>query len=83
MTACFMARAVPVNVNYRYRTEELRYLFDDAGARVIVYELGFGPAVAEVLADLRERPSLVHLDDGSGHPPLPGSTSSTTVDRWP
>jgi fatty-acyl-CoA synthase len=73
MLACAKARAVPVNVNYRYQAEELRYLFDDASARVIVYETGFGAAVAAGLTDLAERPALVHLDDDSGAAPLPGS----------
>jgi acyl-CoA synthetase (AMP-forming)/AMP-acid ligase II len=30
MLACFKLRAVPVNVNYRYVADELRYLFADA-----------------------------------------------------
>ena len=30
MLACYKARAVPINVNYRYVAEELRYLCDDA-----------------------------------------------------
>src|SRR6478672_335270 len=30
MLGCFKARAVPINVNYRYVVEELRYLFDNA-----------------------------------------------------
>ena len=30
MLACYKARAVPVNVNYRYVAEELRYLCEDA-----------------------------------------------------
>ena len=30
MLACYKARAVPINVNYRYVAEELRYLYDDA-----------------------------------------------------
>ena len=33
MLACFKIRAVPVNVNYRYVTSELRYLYQDAGLR--------------------------------------------------
>src|SRR4029450_3961572 len=31
MLAAYKLRAVPVNVNYRYVEEELRYLFADAG----------------------------------------------------
>jgi 3-oxocholest-4-en-26-oate---CoA ligase len=30
MLACYKARAVPINVNYRYVTDELQYLYDDA-----------------------------------------------------
>ena len=32
MIGCFKLRAVPVNVNYRYVEDELRYLLDDADA---------------------------------------------------
>ena len=30
MLACYKARAVPINVNYRYVADELRYLYEDA-----------------------------------------------------
>ncbi|MEX2394102.1 MAG: acyl-CoA synthetase [Actinomycetota bacterium] len=30
MLACFKIRAVPINVNFRYVTDELKHLFDDA-----------------------------------------------------
>src|SRR4249919_3696353 len=30
LLACFKVRAVPVNINYRYVTEELRYLLVDS-----------------------------------------------------
>jgi acyl-CoA synthetase (AMP-forming)/AMP-acid ligase II len=32
MLGAFKSRTVPVNVNYRYVADELRYLFEDAGA---------------------------------------------------
>jgi fatty-acyl-CoA synthase len=79
MLGCCKARAVPVNVNYRYRAEELHYLFDDAAARVIVYETGFGAPLGEVLPDLAHRPALVHLEDETGTPPLPGSVPYETL----
>lgn len=41
MIGCFKARAVPVNVNYRYVDEELVYLLDDADAVAIVVEPDF------------------------------------------
>ena len=30
MLGCYKRRAVPINVNYRYGTEELAYLFADS-----------------------------------------------------
>ena len=36
--AAFKARLVPVNVNYRYRHDELLYLLDNSDAVAIVFE---------------------------------------------
>jgi acyl-CoA synthetase (AMP-forming)/AMP-acid ligase II len=57
LTAAFKARLVPVNVNYRYREEELVYLLDNSDATVVVYEACFADRVAKVrdrLPDVRE-----------------------------
>ena len=43
--AIFKARAVPVNVNYRYGEAELVYLLDNADAEVLIFEAGFGARV--------------------------------------
>src|SRR5262249_33541540 len=37
MLAAFKLRAVPINVNYRYGEDELRYLLADADARAVVF----------------------------------------------
>ena len=47
MLAAFKLRAVPVNINYRYVADELRYLFDDADLVALVHEPAFAPLVAE------------------------------------
>jgi fatty-acyl-CoA synthase len=54
--ACFKLRAVPVNVNYRYVADEIRYLLADADARAAV--------VAETFVDVLDaaRPGLELLD---------------------
>jgi acyl-CoA synthetase (AMP-forming)/AMP-acid ligase II len=36
MLACYNARAFPINVNYRYARDEVRYLVDDAGLAAVV-----------------------------------------------
>jgi acyl-CoA synthetase (AMP-forming)/AMP-acid ligase II len=38
MFACYKARAVPINVNWRYVAEELRQVLDDAGAKALFHE---------------------------------------------
>jgi 3-oxocholest-4-en-26-oate---CoA ligase len=72
LLACFKLRAVPVNINYRYVEDELRYLMDDAGIVAVVCNRSFAPRVAAVAADL---PALRHtllVDDGSDTD-VPGS----------
>jgi acyl-CoA synthetase (AMP-forming)/AMP-acid ligase II len=63
MLGCYKARAVPINVNYRYVVDELRYLFDNADLVALVYEAEFGPKVASVLPALPKLQHLVVLDD--------------------
>ena len=47
--------AVPFNVNYRYRAEELRYLFNNARAATVIHDAEFAPVMDEVRGDV---PSL-------------------------
>jgi acyl-CoA synthetase (AMP-forming)/AMP-acid ligase II len=63
---CFKARVVPINVNYRYVVEELRYLFDNADLVALVFEAEFGPHIASVLPGLPKLEHLIQLDDGTG-----------------
>jgi fatty-acyl-CoA synthase len=46
--AAFKGRFVHVNVNYRYLAEELRYIFDNSDARIVVYGSEFAPIVSEI-----------------------------------
>src|SRR5439155_11119838 len=41
MLAAFKLRAVPINVNYRYGADELRYLLADGDARAVVFHREF------------------------------------------
>ncbi len=73
MLGAFKARAAPFNVNYRYVEEELRYLFDDADARAVIYHAGFGPRLARVRDRLPRVALWLQVEDGSGEPLLPGA----------
>jgi fatty-acyl-CoA synthase len=65
VVAALKARLAPVNVNYRYRADELLYLFDNADATAVVYEAGFAPLVAELRARLPKVREWIELSDGS------------------
>jgi acyl-CoA synthetase (AMP-forming)/AMP-acid ligase II len=58
MIACFKISAVPVNVNYRYVEEELRYLYDNADLVALVFDAELAQRVAKVLSDA---PKIRHL----------------------
>ncbi|QXC62577.1 acyl-CoA synthetase [Aquihabitans sp. G128] len=75
MLGAFKARVAPFNVNYRYVAEELRYLLDNAGTRIIVFHEAFAPTLAEVLPELPDVALLVQVPDGSGHDLLPGAVA--------
>jgi acyl-CoA synthetase (AMP-forming)/AMP-acid ligase II len=79
MLAAFKLRAVPINVNYRYGEDELRYLLDDADARGIVYHREFAPALDEVRADLPLLHTFVEVADQSGAPSLDDATEYETA----
>lgn len=65
IAACKLG-AVPYNVNYRYRAEELRYLFGNADSAAIVHGAEFSPIIREIRADLPSLKVTVAVDDGSG-----------------
>jgi 3-oxocholest-4-en-26-oate---CoA ligase len=66
MLAAYKLRAVPINVNYRYVADELRYLFDDADLVGVVYERQFAPRVAEVIEAVPSMTWALAVEDGSG-----------------
>ena len=62
MLGAYKARAVPVNVNYRYVEEELVYLLNDARAKALVYHASFAPTVVRI----RERVPEIRLSRMAG-----------------
>ena len=65
MLGTYKARAVPINVNYRYVADELQYLLDNSGTSVLVVERSFAPIVAAARPQLSGLRHLVVLEDGS------------------
>ena len=73
MLGAFKCRACAVNVNYRYKEDELVYLLNNSESSAIVYHTRFAP----MLEGIRERlPHLrlwIQVDDGSGEGLLDGA----------
>ena len=66
MLAAFKLRAVPININYRYVADELRYMLDNADLKALVYQREFAPMVADVAGDFPALRVLIHVEDESG-----------------
>ncbi|MGB8649800.1 MAG: acyl-CoA synthetase, partial [Mycobacteriales bacterium] len=66
MLALFKIRAVPVNVNFRYVEEELRYLYDDADLVAVVFDTEFADRVAAVLPKVDALKHLVAVGPTEG-----------------
>jgi len=65
MLACFKIRAVPINVNFRYVEDELRYLLDDSAAKAVVHTRELSPRVAAVRARCPKLRTAIAVEDGS------------------
>ncbi|HYD47644.1 MAG TPA: AMP-binding protein, partial [Terriglobales bacterium] len=62
--AAMKAALVPVNVNYRYREEELRYLLDNADAEAVIVHQEFVPILARVAPSLPQLRAVLVVGDG-------------------
>jgi fatty-acyl-CoA synthase len=61
----YKARAVAINLNYRYVGEELRYVLDDADVSALVFERGLAQVVEAVRHSLPQLRELIVLEDGN------------------
>ncbi|MFT4570590.1 MAG: acyl-CoA synthetase (AMP-forming)/AMP-acid ligase II [Hyphomicrobiaceae bacterium] len=63
LLATFKVRAVPVNINYRYVEDELRYMCRDSDLVALFYHRGFAERLEALRGDLPKLRTLVHVDD--------------------
>ncbi|MEM1434672.1 MAG: acyl-CoA synthetase [Pseudomonadota bacterium] len=64
LAACFKARLVHVNVNYRYVADELHYIFDNSDARIICYDREFAPQIDALRSRLPKVGLWLEVGDG-------------------
>jgi acyl-CoA synthetase (AMP-forming)/AMP-acid ligase II len=65
MIGSWKVRAVPINVNYRYVAEELRYLFNDADLVALVADSAFVGNVDAVKDQVPSLHYVVYVGDGA------------------
>ena len=61
----FKARGVPVNVNYRYKFDELVYLLDNADAEVVFFQACYAARIWEIRHRLPRVKTYIQVDDGT------------------
>ena len=61
----FKARGVPVNVNYRYKADELVYLLDNADAEALFFQACYAARIWEIRKQLPKVKLYVQVDDGT------------------
>ncbi len=73
MIGSYLARVAPFNVNYRYVGDELRYLFNDAKPKVLVYHAALAPVIAEIRGEVPSIEVYLQVADESGNALLDGA----------
>jgi fatty-acyl-CoA synthase len=66
---CWKCGAVPVNINWRYVAEELRYVIADAGLVAMLVEGSYLPLLDELAPEFPELHTYVAIDDGTDATP--------------
>lgn len=63
--AAFKIRGCPINVNYRYKADELVYLLDNADAEAVVYQACYAMRIWEIRDQLPKVKVFIQVDDGT------------------
>jgi len=63
--AIFKIRGCPINVNYRYKADELVYLLDNADVEAVFYQATYAMRIWEIRARLPRIKLWIQIDDGT------------------
>ena len=63
--AAFKIRGCPINVNYRYKADELVYLLDNADVEAVVYQAAYAMRIWEIRDQLPKVKVFIQVDDGT------------------
>jgi 3-oxocholest-4-en-26-oate---CoA ligase len=60
--ACFLGRLTHVNINYRYKPDEVRYILDNSDAQTLIYHSEFRDAVAQIHNQLPKVKTFIEVN---------------------
>ena len=63
--AVFKIKGVPINVNYRYKKEELVYLLDNADAEAVFYQACYADQIESIKDKIPKVKVFIQIDDGT------------------
>ncbi len=66
--AAFKISGCPINVNYRYKADELVYLLDNADAEAVVFQACYAARIRELRDRLPKVKLYIQVDDGTEAP---------------
>ncbi|MBT4162154.1 MAG: acyl-CoA synthetase [Gammaproteobacteria bacterium] len=66
-------RGCPINVNYRYREDELVYLLNNADAEAVIYQACYADRIESIRERLDKVKCFIQVDDDSGNTLLNGA----------
>jgi len=64
LAACFKARLTHVNVNYRYKADEVFYIFDNSDAQTVVYGSEFRDIIEQIRPRLTKVETYIEVNEG-------------------
>lgn len=70
LAAAYKARLTHVNVNYRYKADEVYYIFDNSDAQTVVFGSEFRDIIAEIRPRLTKVQTFLEVNDGGDIAPF-------------
>ncbi len=61
----FKMRGCPINVNYRYKADELTYLLENADAEAVIFQSTYAMRIWEIREKLPNVKAWIQVDDGT------------------
>ena len=72
-------RGCPINVNYRYKEDELVYLLNNSDAEAVIYQASYADRIEHIREKLPNVKCLIQVDDGSATELLSGALDYETA----